>query len=61
VLRGKTAIIITHRIFALIQFDNILVLDDGTIAEQGTHEQLMKSKGIYAGLYAHQMEEERVV
>jgi len=60
VLRGKTAIIITHRIFALIQFDNILVLDDGAIAEQGTHDQLMKRKGIYAGLYAHQMEEERV-
>jgi len=60
VLRGKTAIIITHRIFALIQFDNILVLDDGTIAEQGTHDELMKHKGIYAGLYAHQMEEERV-
>ncbi len=60
VLRGKTAIIITHRIFALIQFDNILVLDDGTIAEQGTHDELMKRKGIYAGLYAHQMEEERV-
>jgi len=60
VLRGKTAIIITHRIFALIQFDNILVLDDGVIAEQGTHDELMKRKGIYAGLYAHQMEEERV-
>jgi len=60
VLRGKTAIIITHRIFALIQFDNILVLDDGAIAEQGTHDELMKRKGIYGGLYAHQMEEERV-
>lgn len=60
VLRGKTAIVITHRIFSLIRFDNILVLDDGAIAEQGTHEELLKRKGIYAGLYAHQMEEERL-
>ncbi len=59
VLKSKTAIIITHRIFSLIHFDNIIVLENGTIAEQGTHEQLLQRKGIYAGLYAHQLEEEK--
>ncbi|HMP91788.1 MAG TPA: ABC transporter ATP-binding protein, partial [Phnomibacter sp.] len=40
-LQGKTAIVITHRIFATMGFDNIMVLDDGVLVEQGTHEQLM--------------------
>ena len=54
VLIGKTSLIITHRIFSLMYFDNILVLDDGAIAESGTHEQLIASGGIYAELYAKQ-------
>lgn len=59
VLKGKTAIIITHRIFSLIQFDNILVLDNGKIAEQGTHEKLLSTGGIYADIYEKQMNEQR--
>jgi ATP-binding cassette subfamily B multidrug efflux pump len=54
VLAGKTSLIITHRIFSLMHFDNILVLDNGAIAESGTHERLVASGGIYAELYEKQ-------
>ena len=57
-LRDKTAIIITHRIFSLFSFDKIVVLDDGVIVEQGTHQQLLSQKGYYAGLYARQQQQE---
>lgn len=55
-LNNKTAIFITHRIFSLFQFDNIIVLDDGKIAEQGTHEQLLSVNGIYSELNKLQQE-----
>lgn len=54
VLHGKTAIIITHRIFSLIRFDNIIVLDQGEIAEQGTHDELLRRDGLYAEIYNKQ-------
>lgn len=57
VLASKTAIIITHRIFSLIHFDNILVLDDGRIAEQGTHDELLRQNGLYAEIYRKQQSE----
>ncbi len=56
-LNNKTAIIITHRVFSLLSFDRIVVLDNGHIAEQGTHEQLMKiPNGFYAKLYTRQQQ-----
>lgn len=58
VLLNKSAIIITHRIFSLIHFDNILVLDNGKIAEQGTHDSLLKQNGIYADIYEKQLSEQ---
>ncbi len=58
-LRGKTAIIITHRIFSLIHFDNILVLDEGKIVEQGTHRELLDKDGLYADIYERQLTEQR--
>ena len=57
-LTGKTAIIITHRIFALFDFDRILVLENGQIAESGTHDELLKKNGIYAGMYALQQQQD---
>lgn len=61
VLAGKTAIIITHRIFALMHFDNIIVLEDGHIAEQGTHSQLLQKGGVYADIYEKQLSEQKEV
>lgn len=57
-LTGKTAIIITHRIFSLFEFDKILVLDNGKIVEQGTHEQLLKLNGYYTDMYKRQQEQD---
>lgn len=57
-LQNKTAIVITHRIFSLLQFDRIIVMDDGYIAEQGTHEELLQKQGLYADLYNRQQVEE---
>jgi len=58
-LVGKTAIIITHRIYALLQFDKIIVLDQGKIIEQGTHEELLQNGGYYAELVERQQVEEQ--
>jgi len=58
-LQDKTAIIITHRIFSLLSFDKIVVLEDGEIVEQGTHQSLLDQKGFYAALYARQQETEQ--
>ncbi|MBK5272189.1 MAG: ABC transporter ATP-binding protein, partial [Bacteroidia bacterium] len=58
-LQDRTAIIITHRIFSLFSFDNIIVLDDGAIVEQGSHDQLLAAGGNYTALYARQQEQER--
>ena len=58
-LEDKTAIIITHRIFSLFRFDKIIVLDEGRIAEQGTHEELLAKKGLYTEMYARQQAQEK--
>jgi len=53
-LQGKTSIIITHRIFSMFDFDKIIVLDNGKIIEQGTHQQLLDKNGYYTELYEQQ-------
>jgi ATP-binding cassette, subfamily B, multidrug efflux pump len=54
VLKDKTALIITHRIFSMLEFDLVVVLDKGEIVEQGTHQQLLAKDGYYADLYRKQ-------
>jgi ATP-binding cassette subfamily B protein len=53
-LQDRTAIVIAHRLSTIQKMDRILVLEDGQIVEQGTHKQLLKQKGTYAKLWAHQ-------
>lgn len=59
-LQDKTAIIITHRIFSLFDFDKIIVLDDGAIVEQGKHSELLKKEGYYAKMYAMQQQQSNI-
>ncbi len=58
-LNNRTAIIITHRIFSLFEFDKIIVLDDGKIVEQGTHQYLLDLNGFYADMYKRQQEQDK--
>ncbi len=57
-LKDKTALIITHRIFLTVEFDKIIVLENGTISEQGTHQQLISANGYYANLYKKQISQQ---
>ncbi|MEW4368438.1 ABC transporter ATP-binding protein [Paenibacillus kandeliae] len=54
--KTRTTLIISHRISAVKQADHIVVLDQGKVAEQGSHEQLLQQRGIYASMY--QLQEE---
>ncbi len=53
-MEGRTAIVIAHRLSTIARMDRIIVLEDGEIAEQGSHKELLAAGGIYAGLWAHQ-------
>ncbi|MCO4776249.1 MULTISPECIES: ABCB family ABC transporter ATP-binding protein/permease [Lentibacter] len=55
---GRTVITIAHRLSTISDADLIVVLEDGEVAEQGTHEALLKRKGRYASLWARQSSEE---
>lgn len=59
ILDQKTCLIISHRIFKNWDFDKIIILEEGKIAEQGNHEDLMLKNGYYAKLYRYQTEEEQ--
>jgi ATP-binding cassette, subfamily B, multidrug efflux pump len=57
IMKGKTTIIISHRVSSVRHADKIIVMEDGTIAEQGTHEELMHLNGHYRTLYDKQVSE----
>lgn len=61
VMKGRTTIIIAHRISSLKHADEILVLDNGAIVERGTHEELLKNEGPYQRIYDIQYKDQKVV
>ena len=52
--KDTTKIIISHRLSAILNADQIVVINEGAVLEHGTHPQLLKSGGIYAGLFRNQ-------
>ena len=59
-MEGKTSIVIAHRLSTIRRADAIYVIQDGVIAESGTHEELLKSGGLYSQLDLLQQGEEKV-
>jgi len=59
-LKGKTVFVIAHRLSTVKNADQIVVIDQGKITEQGTHEQLLNSKGAYYDLIKNQLELEKI-
>jgi ABC-type multidrug transport system fused ATPase/permease subunit len=55
-MKGRTVITIAHRLSTIRDADKIIVLKEGVVAEQGTHDELLARNGIYAGLYRIQFE-----
>jgi ATP-binding cassette subfamily B protein len=53
-MENRTAIIIAHRLSTIQAMDRIVVMDDGKIVEQGTHKELLRQEGVYAGLWKRQ-------
>lgn len=53
---GKTSVIIAHRLSTIVNADKIVVLDKGRVAEQGTHQQLLKKRGLYHKLVKNQLD-----
>jgi ATP-binding cassette subfamily B protein len=60
VMRQRTSIIVSHRISTVRGADQIFVLDDGGIAERGTHDELVRHNGLYAELYRKQLLEDEL-
>ncbi|WP_299741377.1 ABC transporter ATP-binding protein [uncultured Rossellomorea sp.] len=56
-MMGRTSVVVAHRLNTIRQADQILVLDQGRIIERGSHDELLKQKGFYYGLYHSQLKE----
>ncbi|WP_339698351.1 ABC transporter ATP-binding protein [uncultured Roseivirga sp.] len=60
IMKGRTSVIISHRVSSAKLADKIIVLDDGEIIEQGTNESLLAKNGVYKELYDKQLQQEEV-
>ena len=60
IMKNRTTILISHRVSTVKNADHIIVLDEGSIVEAGTHEQLLVHGGIYAGIYETQLLQEEL-
>ena len=60
ILKGRTSFVVAHRLSTIVNSDLILVIQEGKITEQGTHEELMKLKGYYYKLFTNQFIEEKM-
>jgi len=56
-MKGRTSFVIAHRLSTIKDADVILVMKDGDIVEQGTHDELLARNGFYADLYNSQFEQ----
>lgn len=54
VMKGRTAVVVAHRLSTISQLDRIIVLEDGEVREDGTHDELLTRAGLYASLWKHQ-------
>ncbi len=59
-MRGRTSIIISHRVSTVKDADKIVVIDNGRIAEEGTHDELLAKEGLYASIYYKQLLEKEI-
>lgn len=59
IMKGKTTIIISHRVSSVRNADRIIIMEHGAVAEEGTHDSLLEKNGLYAALYKKQVEDLR--
>ncbi len=59
-MQGRTSFVIAHRLSTIRDADNVIVINNGEIVEQGTHQQLLDKRGFYQHLYVSQFKGEQI-